>query len=189
MLASSPMLATPPLQTPQLHVFGPRPGYTPIMSHLVSMMDWMRDTIILSVRKLNVEQLDYLLDDQANTIGAMLYHLAATERFYQLHTLEGRDWGDWPTADAEEFSTASGLGDKARAEIKGNPIEFYLDKLASVREQSLQMLKDRDDEWLMAVDEDWYWGPTNNYCKWFHLVEHESNHNGQVKLIRGRMPK
>jgi hypothetical protein len=23
---------------------------------------------------------------------------------------------------------------------------------------------------------------TNNYCKWFHVVEHESNHNGQINM-------
>jgi hypothetical protein len=41
----------------------------------------------------------------------------------------------------------------------------------------------------MTVDEKWYWGPTNNYCKWFHVCEHESNHNGQIKWIRGRLKK
>lgn len=32
-------------------------------------------------------------------------------------------------------------------------------------------LAKRDDDWLMAVDKDWYWEPTNNYCKWFHVCE------------------
>ena len=41
---------------------------------------------------------------------------------------------------------------------------------------------------LMAVDKDWGWGPTNNYCKWFHVCEHESNHNGQIKFFRKRIP-
>ena len=44
------------------------------------------------------------------------------------------------------------------------------------------------DEWLMTVDEDFFWGPTNNYCKWFHVCEHESNHNGQIKYIVKRLP-
>ena len=37
----------------------------------------------------------------------------------------------------------------------------------------------------MKVDPDWPWGPTNNFCKWFHVCEHESNHNGQIKWIEG----
>lgn len=31
-------------------------------------------------------------------------------------------------------------------------------------------------------------GPTNNYCKWFHVCEHESNHNGQIKFLKSRLP-
>ena len=75
-----------------------------------------------------------------------------------------------------------------RKEIKGNDLEFYLDKLESVRAHTLEELAKRDDDWLLAVDEEWPWGPTNNYCKWFHVCEHESNHNGQFKFIKSRLP-
>ena len=57
-----------------------------------------------------------------------------------------------------------------------------------MREQTLMELRKRDDAWLMKVDRDWAWGPTNNYCKWFHVCEHESNHNGQIKWLKGRLP-
>ena len=40
----------------------------------------------------------------------------------------------------------------------------------------------------MTVDKEWGWGPTNNYCKWFHVCEHESNHNGQIKFLKKRIP-
>ena len=40
----------------------------------------------------------------------------------------------------------------------------------------------------MTVDKEWGWGPTNNYCKWFHVCEHESNHNGQIKFLKTRLP-
>jgi hypothetical protein len=118
----------------------------------------------------------------------MLLHLAATERFYQIHTFENRKWGDFPDADVKRFSTASALGDEARRNIKGNPLQYYLDTLAEVRNQTLTELKKRDDNWLLTVDKDWPWGPTNNYCKWFHVCEHESNHNGQIKFIKSRLP-
>ncbi|MEM6320803.1 MAG: hypothetical protein AAF960_24265 [Bacteroidota bacterium] len=80
------------------------------------------------------------------------------------------------------------LGNKARKQIKGYPIDFYLEKLSRVRQNSLKELAKRDDEWLLAIDKDWGWSePTNNYCKWFHVVEHESNHNGQIKYIKSRV--
>jgi hypothetical protein len=32
------------------------------------------------------------------------------------------------------------------------------------------------------------WGATNDYRKWFHVREHESNHNGQIKFLAKRLP-
>lgn len=172
----------------ELNIVGPKDGYSPQIGTLVSMMNWMRNIILMPVRGMSVEDLDYLLDDKANSIGAMLWHLAATERFYQIHTFEGRKWGDWEQADQDAWNVASGLGDEARKEIKGHDLDFYLEKLDAVRAKTLEELKSRDDDWLMQVDQEWFWGPTNNYCKWFHVCEHESNHNGQFKLIRSRLP-
>ena len=40
----------------------------------------------------------------------------------------------------------------------------------------------------MEVDKTSSSDPTNNYAKWFHVCEHESNHNGQIKWIAGRLP-
>ncbi len=93
-----------------INIVGPKKGYTPQIGTLVSMMDWMRNTILMPVRGMSVEDLDYLIDENANSIGAMLWHLASTERFYQLHTFEGYKWGEWPESENEEWGTASGLG-------------------------------------------------------------------------------
>ncbi len=169
------------------NIIGPKEGYTPHVGALVSMMNWMRSTILRPVEGLSIAELDYLHDENSNSIGAMLWHLAATERFYQLNTLDGKDWGDWPAADTKEFDMAMNLGDTGRNEIKGNSLDFYLEKLDRVRNQSLEELKKKDDNWLLKPDESWFWGPTNNYCKWFHVVEHESNHNGQIKYIKSRV--
>jgi hypothetical protein len=136
---------------------------------------------------MSISDLDYLHDDNANTIGAMLMHLAATERFYQINTLDGKKWGDWSKEDTDKWTTASRLGENARKKIKGNNLDFYLDHLSEVREHTLSEFAKRDDEWLLSVDEEFPWGPTNNYCKWFHVCEHESNHNGQFKFIKSRI--
>jgi len=169
-------------------IIGPKEGFSPQIGTLVSMMNWMRMIILIPVNEMSVEDLDYLLDDKANSIGAMLWHLAATERFYQIHTFEGRKWNDWDEEDKLNWSVASGLGDEARKTIKGNSLDFYLQKLNDVRENTLKEFSKRDDDWLMEVDKEGFWGPRNNYCKWFHVCEHESNHNGQIKFIKSRLP-
>ena len=77
-----------------LNIIGPRKGFSPQIGTLVSMLTWMRDTILQPVQGLTVTLLDYLHDPTANSIGALLLHLAAIERLYQLHTFEGRKWDD-----------------------------------------------------------------------------------------------
>lgn len=176
--------ANPLTSQDDINIIGPKEGFSPQIGTLVSMMNWMRMVILRPVNEMSVEDLDYLLDDNANSIGAMLWHLAATERFYQIHTFEGRKWDNWDEEDKLNWSVASGLGDEARSTIKGNSLDFYIQKLNDVRENTLKEFSKRDDDWLMEVDKEWFWGPTNNYCKWFHVCEHESNHNGQFKFIK-----
>ncbi|HEX8489855.1 MAG TPA: DinB family protein [Chthoniobacterales bacterium] len=182
--------ASPPQPGPEQgpNIFGPREGYSPQIGTLVSMLNWMRGSILGPAQGLTMAQLDHLHDAKANSIGALLLHLAAMERLYQIHTFEGRKWGDFDDETKKEWHVPAALGKEARKSIKGHDLAYYLDKLKSVREQTLAELQKRDDAWLMQVDPDFGWGPTNNYCKWFHVCEHESHHNGQIKWLKSRLP-
>jgi uncharacterized damage-inducible protein DinB len=152
------------------------------------MMTWMRNAVLRSVKGFSQKDLDYLLDSKANTIGALLLHLAATETYYQMNAFDAKPWGSWPDSVKQKWDTPTGLGEPARKAIKGNGLEYYLKILEETRDKSLGEFRKRDDNWLMLVDKQWPWGPTNNYCKWFHVCEHESNHNGQIKLLAKRLP-
>jgi uncharacterized damage-inducible protein DinB len=173
---------------PGANIIGPRPPYSPQMGTLVSMLNWMRRGILIPVQGLTVAQLDYLHDEKANTIGALLLHLAAIERYYQVHTFEGKKWGDWDDTIKKRWDTAVNLGEAARTEIKGHKLSYYLDALKEVRQQTLAELRKRDDAWLMKVIPNSGPEPMNNFCAWFHVCEHESNHNGQVKWLKARLP-
>ena len=183
-LLSQPALS----EDAEVNIIGPKKGYSPQIGTLVSMMTWMRMVLLMSVKGMSQKDLDYLLDDKANTIGALLMHLAATDRIYQLNTFEGNSLKELPSSYKEKWSVAMDLGEPARKQIKGHGLDFYLDLLGETREHTFSEFRKRDDAWLMTVDKDWGWGPTNNYCKWFHVCEHESNHNGQMKLLKKRIP-
>jgi uncharacterized damage-inducible protein DinB len=173
-----------------LNILGPKPGYAPQVGTLVSLLTWMREAngAISASKGLSQADLDYLLDAKANTIGALLLHLAATETYYQLNTFNGMKWGSWPDTAKQKWDPASQLGDLGRKTIKGHDLNYYLDALKETRAKSLAEFTKRDDAWLMAVDKDWPWGPTNNFCKWFHVCEHEAHHTGQIALLRKRLP-
>lgn len=158
-----------------INIIGPRKGFSPHIGSLASMMDWMRMVVARSVKNMTVTELDYLHDAKSNTIGAMLLHLAATETYYQLHTFEGKKWGSWDDKIKKQWDIPMSLGDAGRNTIKGNNLDYYLNILKETRNKTIEEFKKRDDTWLMAVDKAWPWGPTNNYCKWFHVCEHESN--------------
>ncbi len=183
------LLSTPAYsEDADVNVIGPKKGYSPQIGTLVSMMAWMRMVVLDSVKGMSQKDLDFLLDDKANTIGALLLHLAATDRIYQMNTFEGNPLKDVPDSYKEKFGIAMQLGEPARKSIKGNNLDYYLNILSETREKTLAEFRKRDDAWLLAVDKGWAWGPTNNYCKWFHVCEHESNHNGQIKLLKARLP-
>jgi uncharacterized damage-inducible protein DinB len=172
----------------RLNIIGQRKGFSPQIGTLVSMLTWMRNQILEPVQGLTVKQLDYLHDSKANSIGALLLHLAAVEREYQLNTFEGIKWDNLDEPRLKEWGVPAGLGENARQNIRGHELAYYLDRLREMREHTLAELRKRDDTWLMQIDEHWVWGPTNNYCKWFHVCEHESHHNGQITWIKGRLP-
>lgn len=172
----------------EMNIIGPKQGYSPQIGTLISMMTWMRTVMLMSVKGMTQKDLDFLIDDKANTIGSLLMHLAATDRIYQINTFEGNPLKDLPSSYKDKWGAAMELGASARKSIKGHDLDYYLNLLRETREQTFAEFRKRDDSWLMTVDKTWGWGPTNNYCKWFHVCEHESNHNGQIKFLRKRIP-
>lgn len=186
--ASTIMDAFSPAKTTAegLYMIGPQEGYTPHVGTLLSTMTMMRAWIVGGVKDLTMKQLDFQIDDKSNSIGAMLYHLAATERYYQLNTFDEIPWGEWSDEIKKEWDLPMNLGKDGRKKIKGNTIDFYLSKLEAVREATKKGFAERDDEWLQKSEPFFGNEPTNNHCKWFHVCEHESNHNGQIKFIKKR---
>lgn len=166
-------------------VVGPREGFSPHIGTMYSMMTMMRHMILQPVKGLSVEQLDFLIDPNSNSIGAMLLHLAATETYYQLNTFENMRWGSWSDEVKKKWDIPMNLGDEGRKHIKGKSLDYYLTILEETRQKTIDEFRKRDDAWLMKIDQDWGW---NNYGKWFHVTEHESNHNGQIKWIKSRLP-
>src|SRR5262245_64659419 len=111
------------------------------------MLSYARDTTLAAVSGLTRGQLDRLHDDRSNTIGALLVHIAAVERGYQVVTFEERE----PSAsETAAWSAALKLGDLGRREIRGHELRFYSDELIRTRAATLAALAQRDDAWLEA---------------------------------------
>ncbi|GIO84015.1 integrase [Paenibacillus faecis] len=159
------------------------PGYTPQISRLLSMMNYARFTTIDAVKNLSQEQLDFLLDSQSNSIGALLLHFAAVEYAYQVSTFEKRELNE---EELSIWGPALNLGKEGQEKIKGNDLAYYLNQLDVVRNKTLELFKTVNDDWLY-IEEKFWWNKANHYFMWFHVFEDEINHRGQIRTIRKRL--
>jgi len=158
-------------------------GYTPQVGTLVSMLNTMKDRVAQKVRSLDIRETDHLMDEKANRIGALIMHLAAAEAYYQVRTFERRAFND---EEKEKWQTGLSLGDEARDKFKGKPISYYLDIYKEVRKKTIEELKKRNDVWLTKSLP----GSTmNNHFAWFHVMEHQSSHLGQILMLKKRIPE
>lgn len=155
------------------------PGYSDDIGQMISMMDNLKQRVERNVSNLDQQGTDFLLDENANSPGAIIYHLAATEAYYQVYTFEGRGFNK---EEAEKWETALNLGEKARQEFKGKPISYYLEIYDEVRAKTKALLKTKDDDWFKQMN-----GNMSNHWAWFHVMEHQANHMGQLALIRKRI--
>lgn len=93
----------------RIYLISDIPGYPPQIGRLLSMMNYARHTTLEAVKDLSVDQLDYLLDSESNSIGALLLHYAAVEFAYQVATFEGRDLSE---EELTIWGPALNLGDE-----------------------------------------------------------------------------
>ncbi|MCA0969230.1 DinB family protein [Halobacillus litoralis] len=155
-------------------------GFEPQIGLLVSQMEYVRRTTLEAVQGLTVSELDALHKPDGNTIGALLLHIAAVEKGFQIEFFDGRK----PNAEeTKEWGPAYSLGASAREVIQGNPLDYYVHKLDEVRNRTLEVFSQKSDRWLF---EDCLWDqqPSNHYFIWFHVYEDEINHRGQIRIIR-----
>ncbi|WP_040278790.1 mycothiol transferase [Psychroserpens damuponensis] len=154
-------------------------GYSNDIGQMISMLDNLKSRVERHVANLDQNGTDFLLDENANSPGAIIYHLAATEAYYQVYTFEGRGFNK---AEAKKWETALNLGEKGRNEFKDKPISYYMKIYDDVREKTKDLLKTKDDAWFKEMN-----GNMSNQWAWFHVMEHQANHMGQLALITKRL--
>ncbi len=155
-------------------------GYDTQIGNVVAMLEDLKSRVTRSVANLSQEETDFLLDQKANRIGAMIYHLAATEKYYQVYTFENRGFNK----DESVWETALNLGETGRKMFQNKPISYYLALWNDVRKETLRLLKTKDDTWFNAEVKN---SNMNNHWAWYHVMEHQANHMGQIRLIIKRI--
>ena len=161
-------------------------GFTKTMGELVSMLEHTRNVTVDEIKDLCEQELDKVAEGDVNTIGMLLLHIASIEFVHGVISFEGRDIHE---TELKKWKAALELGEGARKTIKGHSIEYYLKELSAVREKTLTELRKRNDDWLFE-EKQWPNGvPYNHYYLWFHVMEDEINHRGQIRSLKRRLLK
>lgn len=163
-------------------------GFTPSISSLISMMRYARNVTLGVTKGLSTQQLDFLQDENSNSIGMLLFHIAATEKWYQNYTFENRE--GFNNAESGFWEKGSFEDREKTLTIKGNNLDYYRELLKNVREETYLQFQKRDDFWLKSeINIEGNDFPENNWFRWFHVFEDEINHRGQISWLRKRLPK
>lgn len=167
---------------PEINSIGNIEGVSPQIGNMISMLEDLKNRVERKVKDMSQYELDHLHDGKANRIGALIMHLAAAEAYYQVFTFEGRGFND---EEEKKWDIALNLGEEAREEFKGHGVQYYLDIYNEVRLKTIDELKKRDDKWFEEIQPSYGW--SNEYC-WFHVMEHQSSHLGQILFLAKRIP-
>lgn len=165
-----------PLSEESCFLFTDVEGYTPHISRLLKMMYYVRQNTVYQLSKLSPEMLDVQVLKNGNTIGMLLAHIAGVESLYQTVTFDKAE----PVFDVPELQ----LGQAGLEAFQGYDADFYLERLQSARAITLEQFAQRDDDWLH--EEHNYFGdtPWSNFFCWFHVMEDELRHQGQIVILR-----
>ena len=166
-----------------LFVIGQREGYAPRVGMLVSQLQNARHYLLRASRGLSQEALDAPPGAARNTIGAVLAHLDAAENMFQRITFDGRGWNDMESALYGPCFDFEG-GERCR----GRTIAAYVRDLQETRERTLDGMRRRDDAWLDSP-RTFMGQPANIFYYWFHYIQDEARHTGQIILIRKHLLK
>src|SRR5262245_50500157 len=161
----------------------PMSGYAPTIGRLVCMLTYARSTTLAAVNGLTIAELDYLQDAESNSIGALLAHIAAVEKSYQVLTFEERALS---AEENEHWLAALKLGAPGRQALRGYDLAHYVSQLEDTRRLTLDGLSVRDDAWLERSVK--VAPKINAHWAWFHQAEDEINHRGQIRWLRARIP-
>jgi hypothetical protein len=159
-------------------LIGTREGYDTRIGTLVSQLTNTRHFLLRASRGLSVEQLDARPGPARNTIGTLLAHLNAAESMFQRITFEGRLFNEEESARFSPYFEFKG-GERSH----GRPLADYHAELAETRARTLAEMKRREDSWLDGP-KTFQGQPSNVLYYWFHYIQDEARHTGQIILIR-----
>ncbi len=159
----------------------PLAGYDPLVGRWLWLLDDSRRRTLEVLAGISESALDWRPDEEANTIGTLLYHIVAIELdWLYVEILEQPDYGAKVTTllpyDVREPSGRL-------TPVYGESLDSHLARLAASRQLLLDELRSLTPTELYRARR---FDPYDVTPEWvlYHLVEHETAHRGEMGELR-----
>jgi len=164
----------------------PQDGYEPDIATWLWALQDTRQRSLESFEGLDDQTVNWVPSGGTNSIGSLLYHIAAVEMSWLHEDVLGAD--DFPTEIDVMMIYDVREDDENLTTVINESLTSHLDRLAKCRQYLLSAFKG------MSVDEFRRPRKMKNYevtPEWVihHLMQHEAEHRGQIGEIRGMAEK
>lgn len=157
-------------------------NYSIKIANLIFFLQKSKSSLTNFVQKLTVEELDFEIHKNSNSIGTLLKHIAALECRISVRTFEDRPF----SVDEKNLWRGSFAGQMMEKRVRNLPIEYYIELWDKIRNNTCYQFLQKTDAWLSLCplnqiennNKGW-----DNYYYWYHLLEDQLCHFGQIKLI------
>lgn len=172
---------------PELYNVTPLPDFPPGIGRYLAMLDDVSTRVRKYVDGLTIDQIDWYPNSRCESIGTILFHIAAVERSWI-----GEDIFRKPMSE-DEWKEAFALRIDI-PQVNGKELQFYLDVLQRTREETKESLKALTDADLSRevtpLDAEDGNSDKRFTIEWilYHIVEHEAHHKGQIALMKRLLP-
>lgn len=158
----------------------PLPGYPPEIGAWLWALEDSRRRTLRAIKDLPAEAVDWTPSEGGDSIGTLLYHLAAIEADWLYSDVLGKGFSP-EVMDLLPMNVRDEAG--ILSPVKGESLETHLKRLEIIRDKLLGAFKDitiADFHKLRAV-EDYEVTP-----QWVihHLMQHEAVHRSQIEGLR-----
>lgn len=164
----------------------PHPGLSTGIGYYLSGMEEVRNQLKVAVKNIPDDLIGKPAFLGAHSIGGLVLHIGEAEWFFMQMIVSGHQL-------TEEDSKAPYwdiLDDLERVARNGYTAEFCLNEIEKIRNQTRDVLfsyNDKDLERIITFERH---GETTEYnLRWIlhHLIDHESQHKGQIFMLKRLM--
>jgi|ERR1700754_625190 len=168
------------------HVLNPHPGLSTGIGYYLSGMEEVRAQLVKIVKGVPDDVIGKPAFLGAHSIGGLTLHIGEAEWFFIKVIVDGHKL----TEDDQKAPYWDVLEDVEVVAKNNYSTEFCLREIENIRNQTREVLfnfNDKDLERIISFDRD---GTTTEYSLRYilhHLIDHESQHKGQILMMKRLM--